>query len=63
MNPTHPKARDPFLFELAGRLGMTVGDLQARLTYVEYLEWAAYKAARVQQRTHLQKQKKTLIDW
>jgi hypothetical protein len=42
---------------------MTVGELQARLTYVEYLEWIAYKAARVQQRIQLSKSKKTLVDW
>jgi hypothetical protein len=63
MNPTHPTARDPFPFELALRLGMTVGELRARLTYVEYLEWIAYKAARVQQRIQLSKSKKTLVDW
>lgn len=65
MNPKHPRARDPFLFELALKLGMTVRELQSRLLPEEYLEWVAYKAAVVQYKTHLSKGKhpKTLIDW
>ena len=63
LHPTHPTARDPFEFELAARLGMPVAELRTRVTYVEYLDWIAYKAARVQYRAHLAKQKKTLLDW
>lgn len=42
---------------------MPVAELRTRVTYVEYLDWIAYKAARVQYRAHLAKQKKTLLDW
>jgi hypothetical protein len=57
-DPTHPTARDPFLWELALRLGTTVAALAHTLSYTEYLDWQGYKAARLQYLEALGKQKK-----
>lgn len=36
------KEADPFPFFLAEKLGMTVADLRARMSYDEYVQWRAF---------------------
>lgn len=60
----HQQELDPFLFELADRWRMPVGELQERMPPGELAQWKGYKAYCIQQRQHTRKRQADLShDW
>jgi hypothetical protein len=41
-----PSDANAFLFFLATELGKTVGELEAQLSYAEFVQWQAYHTAK-----------------
>lgn len=61
---TSPFEADPeseFAFFLAAKLGMTVGELNARMHNAEYVQWAVYYGREAQRRQLAEQQGKVVL--